>query len=299
MDRRGHLRRERPVRRGSHHGQVGRRDRGEPSAQPVDAGERRLDRIEVHQSAPRGKDQRGLELFEPGGIPEQEQVDTGRDRRQQVDDLVGPLRERVHVERVRDRQAIEPEVVAEEGLQHGGRERRREIVATRQSRHRHMARHHERCAGGDGRAERCELHGRETVAIMGDGRQLVMRVAIDIADAREVLRGGRHAGRGQAAHGRHAEACHGLRRRPERPDAEGRVCRVGREIEHGRVAHVHAHRAKLQARGVSHPRGQSLVTGRTQRHRTRERRHALPECVELPALLVRGDEQRPTGRLLQ
>ena len=144
----------------------------------------------------------------------------------------------------------------------------------------------------DGRPERDELVRLDVVAAAVDDAQAVVGVVGRGAQPREVLDRCGHTGRLEPAH--HRRPVPGDRRRiaAERADPEGRIRRLGRQVERGRVDEVDAHRARLAPDRGADPLGQGLVIGRAERHVAGELGRLGTERDELAALLIRGDEQR-------
>ena len=84
----------------------------------------------------------------------------------------------------------------------------------------------------------------------------------------------------------------------ERPDAQGGVRRIGRDIEHRGVIHVHADRPQLEPDGPADPLREVRVARRPDRHRAGKPGpvvrgpRARPEGQQLAALLIGRDEDR-------
>ncbi len=283
--------------RAADHRDVGRRDarggRPKPRTERGKTPFRASQLGGVEQLPVRGTDQRVLDPLECLGIRGREQqVDAGTDGRDDIDRLVRALGECPHVERVGDRHALEPEVPPEQVGHHGPRQRRRQVRPTAHRRQREVAGHRHLCPGREGGTERRELATLEHVPRSGHGGATVMRVGRCLAGARCVLDGGGDAGRLEAADHRHAVPSNDRRVVAERPDAERRIGRVRRDVEHRRVDDVDAHRPRLETDRPPDPLGQLDVVDGAERHVAGERRRAVAERDELPALLVRGDEQR-------
>ena len=213
---------DRQVRRGT--------DRAEPRPESCHttfrAGHLRL----VEQPTVRGMDERPLDPFDRGRIRgAQQQVDAGPHGRDDVDDLVGTLGERPHVERIGDRHALEAQIAPQQVGHDGPRQRRRQVVATGHGRQRHVRRHRQTRACGERRAERHELARLQGRARGADRGEPVVRIGGRFPRPRGVLHRGRHAGRLEAAdHGRPVPRDE-RRVVAERPDPEGRVRRVRRD----------------------------------------------------------------------
>ena len=118
-----------------------------------------------------------------------------------------------------------------------------------------------------------------------------------VAETREVLDRGGHAGRLQPAD----------HRRPEPPDAPpGRrrtsgsrapaFAGLGREVEDRGVDDVDAHRPRLEPDRRADPLGEVLVADRAERHVAGERPSApSPSAMSWPRLLVGADQQQPAA----
>ena len=119
-----------------------------------------------------------------------------------------------------------------------------------------------------------------------------MRVVDDTAEAGEVLEPGGHADRLQAAHERGNVLADPRRLVAERPDPDRGVPRVRGQVADRGVVDRHAHRTKFQAGRPGDPLGQRRIAGCAERHVASERRDAVAEGIQLPAFLVRRDQQR-------
>ena len=202
----------------------------------------------------------------------------------------------------RDRQAAEPEVVAQQVVHHGPRQRRRQ-------------RRRRRSAPGSATCADITSRRRPSIAARNGTSSRARRgLARSCADHRQLvvacrgptpprpgkcLTAAATPGRPQPADHRRGEP---RRRRPGRRRTSGCRCAglagfVG-EVADRRVDDVHAHRQQLAADrrarparpGPRRPTAPSaMLPG--------ERRRAVAERVELAALLVGGDQERRRGRV--
>ncbi len=267
--------RERLVGRAADDVEVGHRRGGETRAQGGQPGVGGAEQVGVEQPAGRGMhdrrlDPRGLALVRDA----QQQVVARLERRDRVDRLRVALGQGLHVQRVGDRDAPEPEPVTQQVVHHLAGERRGQVRGAGQGRERDVRGHDEVGPGLDRRHERHQLARRQPCLVEPEVRQAQVRVQVCLAEPREVLdrRGG--AGGPDAADHRRGERAHERRVVTERADAEVRVGRAGGEVARGGVDDVDAHRERLRADGVADPLGELDVAGRRERHVARERRRA-------------------------
>ena len=287
------LARERLVGRAADDVEVGHLRCAEARAEGREPGVGGAEHVGVEQPAGRGMhdrrlDPRGLALVRDA----QQQVVARLERRDRVDRLGVALGQGLHVQRVGDRDAPEPEPVTQEVVHHLAGERRGQVRGAGDRRERNVRGHDEVGPGLDCRHERHQLASRQPCLVEPEVRQAQVRVEVCLAEPGKVLdrRGG--AGGPDAADHRRGERAHERRVVAERADAEVRVGGARGEVARRGVDDVDAHRERLRADRVPDPLGELDVAGRRERHVPRERRRGVAERDELPALLVRGDQQR-------
>ncbi len=281
--------------RPTHDGQVRRRPGlAEPAAQGVDPAPGRGVRQRVDPAVPGAGEQRRLDPPLRVAVgPAQQQVDPGAHRGEDRVRLRLALRDGRHVQRVADGHAAEPVRPPEQPGHDRRRQRRRQQRPVVQRGHRHVAGHHHRHAGVDRGPEGQQVHRLEPLARGAHDRQRVMRVRVRVAQAREVLDRGGHAGSPQPAQERDAERRDTGRVVAERTDPDRRIRRRTGDVEDRGIDHVDAHRASLEPDGLADPLGEGRVVGGPDGHVAGELGRAVAERLELAALLVGRDQPRP------
>ena len=273
-------------------------DLAQPSPQPEDPLGGRPHVVGIEQPARRGVPQPALDPRLGHGIAHrQQQVDARADGRDHVDHLGVALRERPHVERVRDREPPEAEVVADQVVHHRPRQGRRQGGVAGDRREREVRRHHD--LGARRRSRPGTAPARRGRASPGRARP---------PPARGGCRGPSPRGPGSACRRPRSpsRACPRTIAADSRATSAGSLpneripmcglARVVGEVADRRVRDVRAHRQQLEAGGPPDPLGEVLVARGAERHVARERRRAA-QRVELPALLVGGDQQGRRARV--
>ena len=223
----------------------------------------------------------------------QQQVLPGAHGTDDVDDLRGTLGERVHVERIGDRQAVEPKPPAKKVANDLWGEARRQAGPRPLS------------AGADAwpviasrapaamAARKGQARASRTVRGWRGHGESVMGVHGALAHAREVLDGRRDAGRLQAADERRRQLADGRRVITEQADSQRRVLRAGRQVTGRRVIDVDTHGVHLDTHRARHALGKGRVSGGTMRHGAGEGCRSVAQAVQLATFLVDGYQQRP------
>ena len=198
--------------------------------------------------------------------------------------------DRLHVEVVGDHRAAVAELVLEHRLHDARRQRRRVLVVDLGEEH--VAGEHAGHVGGDRLAERHELDGTQPIRRQLADRQVQVRVDAGVAVPGEVL-----ARRGEAG------ALERLDQRPpQRGDvldalregavADGRVLRVGQDVEDRREIERDADREQLRGHRPGEARGERRVLGPAERDHRRPARERLLQPLDAAALLVDAEPER-------
>ena len=295
----GELARERPVCMPADIGQIGpdataeRTRRAKAAPEALDPTGRAGEAGRVEQVTGSGTSKAVFDPLAGGSVGRAEQeIDAGPDGGDDVDDLTVALGEGRHVEGVGQGDTAEPELAAQETAHHDRRQGGRQVVPPGDGGQGDVAGHDHVEAAGDRRAIRCQLDRIEPGSILGHRRQLVVGVDGDVAEPGEVLARRGDTGRVEPANERRPETPDLDRIVAERADADGRVRRVGRDVEDRRVGEAHAHRPQLGADRPTDTPSEIRVPDRAEGHVAGERRRAVAEGHELATLLVGRDEER-------
>ena len=217
-------------------------------------------------------------------MPQAQRVGARRDRAHGAlldADRVG---NRLHLERIRDHEAVVAELHAKQVVEDLAAHRRGRIAERADD----DVRGHDRLdAGTHRRAERRERRLLERV----DDRQLVVRVLRRVAVAGEVLGAGRDARALKSAHRSRHVPPDELAVRAERADADDRVERIRVHVRDGRQVQVDSRLAQIRADGGGDALRQPDVVDRTERGVPGVRAPGRDlEAGHVAALLVDPDE---------
>jgi hypothetical protein len=202
---------------------------------------------------------------------------------------------RLHLDAVRDDQAVEAELLAEQPGEDPRAERGGQLRVVRG--HHQVTGHHRLHAGGDRGAERPQLALLQLGAAAVDHRHGVVRVDAGVAVAREVLGARRHAGRLQAPDERGGVPGDQAGVGAERPYPDDRVVRVAVDVGVRGVVQRDARVGQVEAEVVGDGLGQPGVVDRAE-GQVAGAGAAVPrlESGDVAGLLVdRHDHVRPLG----
>ena len=214
----------------------------------------------AHRGDDRRPDARDVPLVDV--VPEAERVGAREQR------LHGALlhphgrAHRLHLERVGDDRAGEPELVAQQPGELGAAERCRHVVDRRDD---EVGRHDRAGAGGDRRPERRELDLQQLLARRRDDGQSEVRVDVGRAVAGKVLRAGGDPTRLEPGHERGDMAGDQRRVGAERADADHGVERVDVDVGDRSEIQRDAGRAELVGEGAGDLLGERDVVDRAER----------------------------------
>ena len=219
-------------------------------------------------------------------------------------------RDGAHAQGIREDQAVEPHVLAQEFGQEVGRERRRHVVA-QDGGHRDVGRHHRVHAGRHGPPEGHQLHRLQALPVRGHDRELDVRVGAGVTVTWKVLRRGEHAALSRALDVRRPQPRHRLRVLAEGTGVDDGVLGIRVDVENRGEVQVHAESARLHRRDAPVFVGEGRIADGPEGHRGREagatalgeqggKRVGVVDAHPRAAVLeVRGDQQRNAGGILE
>ena len=200
-----------------------------------------------------------------------------------------------HVHRVREDQAREAQVAAQQVQEHGPRQRRRNPF-TGNVRHRDVRRHDGAHPRSDRRAKRHELDRVHALALHADDRKLQMGVDLGVAVSGKVLARGDRSVLLEAPNERRSHLGHGFRILAERADVDDGVVGVVVYVQHGRERNVHADGQRLGGRD---PAKLVRVPGISQGAEGHERREGRGPAEHDVGRRMQGAREPEAGARLQ